>query len=156
MTAQADRRRALRRCRAAGAECRVAHRRDGEVQFKSPGMFVGYFREDDKTRETMTDDGYVKTGDAGFFEPDGPAQDHRPRQGRRPARARADVRAQIHREQAEVLPEHPEAVAIGDGRDFVAAMINIELASVDNWAERNNVSYALLPGAGRKPAASTP
>ena len=44
---------------------------NGEVQFKSPGMFVGYFREDEKTREAMTDDGYVKTGDAGFFDADG-------------------------------------------------------------------------------------
>ena len=34
-------------------------------------MFVGYFREADKTREAMTDDGYVKTGDAGFFDADG-------------------------------------------------------------------------------------
>ena len=44
---------------------------DGEVQFKSPGMFVGYYNEPDKTREALTDDGFVKTGDAGFFEPDG-------------------------------------------------------------------------------------
>ena len=35
-----------------------------------------------------------------------------------------------------------EAVAIGDGRDFVTVMLNIELASVGNWAERNGVSYA--------------
>ena len=40
------------------------------------------------------------------------------------------------------FPDIREAVAIGDGREFVAAMINIELASVGNWAERNNVSYA--------------
>src|SRR5260370_42178694 len=42
---------------------------DGEAQFKSPGMFVGYFREDGKTRATMTDDGYAKTDDARFLEP---------------------------------------------------------------------------------------
>ena len=39
-------------------------------------------------------------------------------------------------------PEIREAVAFGDGRDFVAAMINIELASVANWAERNAIVYA--------------
>ena len=33
-------------------------------------------------------------------------------------------------------------MAIGDGRDFVAAMINIELASVANWAERHAIVYA--------------
>ena len=41
---------------------------NGEVQFKSPGMFVSYFKDDAKTKETMTPDGYVKTGDAGFFD----------------------------------------------------------------------------------------
>ena len=40
----------------------------GEVLFKSPGMFSGYFKDDDKTAEAMTPDGYVKTGDAGFFD----------------------------------------------------------------------------------------
>ena len=40
------------------------------------------------------------------------------------------------------FPNIREAVAIGDGRDFVAAMINIELASVDDWAKHHNVSYA--------------
>ena len=44
---------------------------DGEVQFKSPGMFAGYYREPDKTAEALTDDGYVRTGDAGYIEPDG-------------------------------------------------------------------------------------
>jgi long-chain acyl-CoA synthetase len=41
---------------------------NGEVQFKSPGMFTGYFKDDGKTAEAMTPDGYVKTGDAGFFD----------------------------------------------------------------------------------------
>ena len=31
-------------------------------------MFVGYFKDDAKTAEAMTPDGYVKTGDAGFFD----------------------------------------------------------------------------------------
>ncbi len=80
---------------------------EGEVQFKSPGMFVGYFQEPDKTAEALTEDGFVKTGDAGVFEPDGQLEDRRPRQGRRPARQRAIVRAQIYREQAQVLRRHP-------------------------------------------------
>ena len=41
---------------------------NGEVQFKSPGMFSGYFKDDAKTAEVMTPDGYVMTGDAGFFD----------------------------------------------------------------------------------------
>ncbi|MBV9568166.1 MAG: AMP-binding protein, partial [Hyphomicrobiales bacterium] len=40
---------------------------NGEVQFRSPGMFVAYHKLPEKTAEAMTPDGYVRTGDAGFF-----------------------------------------------------------------------------------------
>ncbi len=115
---------------------------DGEVQFKSPGMFVGYFREDDKTREAMTDDGYVKTGDAGFFEPDGQLKivDRAKDVGR--LKNGQMFAPKYIENKLKFFPDIREAVAVGDGRNFVTAMINIELASVGNWAERNNVSYA--------------
>ena len=44
---------------------------DGEVQFKSPGQFVSYHDDPAKTAETLTGDGFVKTGDAGIIAPDG-------------------------------------------------------------------------------------
>jgi long-chain acyl-CoA synthetase len=115
---------------------------DGEVQFRSPGQFAGYFREDGKTRETMTEDGFVKTGDAGFFEPDGQLKivDRAKDVGRL---TNGQMFAPKYIEnKLKFFPEIREAVTIGDRRDAVTAMINIELASVGDWAERNNVSYA--------------
>ncbi len=142
VTAQADR--AVRSDAvgppAPGVALRIAP--DGEVQFKSPGMFVGYFREPDKTLEALTEDGYVKTGDAGYLEPDGQLKivDRAKDVGRL---TNGQMFAPKHIEnKLKFFPNIREAVAIGDGRDFVAAMINIELASVGDWAERNNVSYA--------------
>ncbi|HYA72756.1 MAG TPA: AMP-binding protein [Roseiarcus sp.] len=121
-------------------ELRIAE--DGEVQFRSPGMFVGYFHEPDKTREALTEDGFVKTGDAGFFEPDGQLKiiDRAKDVGRL---AGGQLFAPKYIEnKLKFFSDIREAVAIGDGRDFVAVMLNIELASVGNWAERNNVGYA--------------
>jgi long-chain acyl-CoA synthetase len=125
---------------APNVELRIAD--SGEVQFKSPGMFVGYFREDDKTREAMTDDGYVKTGDAGFFDPDGQLKiiDRAKDVGR--LRDGQLFAPKYIENKLKFFPEIREAVAIGDGRDFVTAMINIELASVANWAERHAIAYA--------------
>src|SRR5207253_4161529 len=40
------------------------------------------------------------------------------------------------------FPYIKEAVAFGDGRDFVAALINIDLEAVGNWAERRSLTYA--------------
>ena len=57
----------------------------GEVMFKSPGMFLGYFKDEEKTAEAMTPDGFVNTGDAGFFDKSRASENHRPRQGCRQA-----------------------------------------------------------------------
>jgi long-chain acyl-CoA synthetase len=115
---------------------------DGEVQFKSPGQFVAYYKDSAKTAEAMTADGFVKTGDAGFFEPDG--------QLKIIDRAKDVGKLSDHslfapkyiENKLKFFPNIKEAVVVGADRDFVTAMLNIELESVGNWAERNNISYA--------------
>src|SRR6516162_6371956 len=48
-------------------EVRIAE--SGEVMFRSPGVFVGYYKEPERTAEVLTSDGWVRTGDAGFLDP---------------------------------------------------------------------------------------
>ena len=115
---------------------------NGEVLFKSPGMFSGYFREDDKTAETLTEDGYIKTGDAGFFDTDGQLKiiDRAKDVGKL---ADGSLFAPKYIENMlKFFPNIKEAVAFGDGRDYCAAFLNIDLTAVGNWAERNNIAYA--------------
>ena len=73
---------------------------------------------------------------------DGHLEDHRPRQGRGPAGRRHDVRAQVPREQAEVLAlRRRRRCASAHGRPYVTALVNIDLAAVGNWAERRGIAY---------------
>ncbi|MEM8551558.1 MAG: AMP-binding protein [Pseudomonadota bacterium] len=114
----------------------------GEVQFRSPGMFVEYFKASDKTDETLTADGYVKTGDAGIFEPDGQLKiiDRAKDVGR--LTHGALFAPKYLENKLKFFPEIREVVTFGHGKDFVTAMINIDLIAVGNWAERNNIAYA--------------
>lgn len=115
---------------------------NGEVLFKSPGMFTGYFKDDAKTAETTTADGYVKTGDAGYFDE---------KTGHLKIIDRAKDVGKLNdgtlfppkyiENKLKFFPNIREAVAYGDGRDFVTVMLNIDLTAVGSWAERNNVSY---------------
>jgi long-chain acyl-CoA synthetase len=115
---------------------------NGEVQFKSPGMFAGYFHDEAKTKEALTPDGYVKTGDAGFFDE---------KTGHLKIIDRAKDVGKLNdgtlfppkyiENKLKFYPNIREAVAYGDGRDFVAVMINIDLTAVGSWAERHNVVY---------------
>ena len=110
--------------------------------FKSPGVFLKYYKNDAATKETKTPDGWVHTGDAGFFDQRGHLKiiDRAKDVGRL---NNGGLYAPKYLEnRIKFYPEVREAVAFGQGRDYVTMFINIDPISVGNWAERNNVSYA--------------
>jgi long-chain acyl-CoA synthetase len=120
-------------------EIRIAE--DGEVLYKSPGQFIGYYKDAEKTTDTMTADGFVKTGDAGFFEKDGQLRiiDRAKDVGR--LKSGALFAPKYIENKLKFFPNIREAVAFGQGEEFVTCFLNIDLTAVGNWAERNNVSY---------------
>ena len=114
----------------------------GEVLFRSPGVFLKYYKNDEATRAAKTADGWVHTGDAGFFDQRGHLRiiDRARDVGHL---ANGALYAPKYLEnRIKFFPEVREAVAFGQGHDFVAMLINIDPVSVGNWAERNKVSYA--------------
>jgi long-chain acyl-CoA synthetase len=114
----------------------------GEVLYKSPGQFVGYFKDAEKTAETMTPDGFVRTGDAGFFEVGTGHLKIIDRAKDVSKLKSGDLFAPKYIEnRLKFYPNIKEVVAFGQGEDFVTVFINIDLTAVGNWAERNNVVY---------------
>ena len=114
----------------------------GEVLFRSPGVFTGYYKDPQKTAEVRTPDGWVHTGDAGFFDE---------KTGHLKIIDRAKDVGRLNdgtlfapkylENKLKFYPNIKEAVALGDKRDFVCVMVNIDLVAVGSWAERNNVVY---------------
>src|SRR5438046_557454 len=136
---------------APNVDIRIAE--SGEVQFRSPGMFVGYFKDQAKTAETMTSDGYVKTGDAGFFDENtGHLKiiDRAKDVGRL---ADGTMFAPKYLEnKLKFFPYIKEAVCFGQGRDKVCAFINVDMAAIGNWAERRNLPYTGYADLASQPA----
>jgi len=114
----------------------------GEVLFRSPGVFAGYYKDPEKTAEVRTPDGWVHTGDAGFIDPktghlkiiDRAKDVGRLKDGTLFAPKYIENKLKFY-------PNIREAVAIGAGRDCVCVMVNIDVTAVGSWAERNNVVY---------------
>ena len=113
----------------------------GEVLVRSAGVFKGYFKNDEATREVVEADGWFHTGDAGFVDPRGHlviidrAKD---------VGALGDGTAfapQFIENKLKFSPYIREAVAFGDGKPFVSAMVAIDPNTVGSWAERRNVAY---------------
>jgi len=115
---------------------------NGEVMFRSPGVFLGYYKNDAATAETKTAEGWVHTGDAGFFDHDGHLKiiDRAKDVGK--LQDGAMFAPKYLENKLKFFPFIKEAVAFGDRRDYVAAFINIDLEAVGNWAERNNLAYS--------------
>lgn len=114
----------------------------GEVEFSGPGVFLGYFKDPDRTDEVKTKDGYVRTGDVGFFD----AQGHLKIIDRAKDVGRLNhgglFPPKYIENKLKFYPNIKEAVAFGDRRDEVTCFINIDSVAVGNWAERNNVTHA--------------
>ena len=115
---------------------------DGEVLYKSSGVFKGYYKNEEATKETIDSDGWVSTGDAGVINSKGHLKiiDRAKDVGKLNSGA---IFAPKYIENK--LKFHgiiKEAVAFGDNKDFVTCFINIDLEAVGSWAERNNVAYS--------------
>ncbi|OWY12952.1 long-chain fatty acid--CoA ligase [Thioclava sp. F34-6] len=124
-----------------GVEVKIAD--NGEVFYRSPGTFVEYYKNPESTASTKDPEGWVATGDAGFFEED--TGHLRIIDRAKDVGKMADGRLFAPKYVENKLKFYPsilEAVVFGAGRDRCTAFINIDLTAVGNWAERNNISYA--------------
>ncbi len=115
---------------------------DGEIMFRSPGVFQAYYKNEEETRATKTEDGWVHTGDAGYLDEDGHLHiiDRSKDVGKMTDGTM--FAPKFIENKLKFFPHIKEAVAFGHDRDYVAAFINIDLESVGNWAERQNLPYS--------------
>ncbi|MDK3016788.1 AMP-binding protein [Pseudodonghicola flavimaris] len=115
----------------------------GEIFYRSPGTFVEYYKNPESTASTKDAEGWVATGDAGFFEE---SSGHLRIIDRAKDVGKLSTGAMFAPKYVEnklkFYPDILEAVLFGNGRDHCVAFINIDLTAVGNWAERNNIAYA--------------
>jgi len=124
-----------------GVEVRIGD--NGEVYYRSPGTFVEYYKNPESTADTKDPEGWVATGDAGFFE-EGTGHlriiDRAKDVGKMSDGGM--FAPKFVENKLKFYPNILEAVVFGAGRDKCVAFINIDLSAVGNWAERNNIAYS--------------
>jgi long-chain acyl-CoA synthetase len=122
----------------------------GEVLFRSPGVFQGYHKNPDATREAI-EGGWVHTGDAGFLDHNGHLNIiDRAKDVTRLADGTMFAPKYIENK-LKFSPYIREAVCIGQERPFVTALVNIDMVAVGNWAERRNLAYTSYTDLAQKP-----
>ena len=123
-----------------GVEIKIAE--NGEIFYRSPGTFVEYYKNPESTADTKDAEGWVATGDAGFFEEETGHLRIIDRAKDVGQMADGSLFAPKYVEnKLKFYPDILEAVVFGNGRNRCTAFINIDLTAVGNWAERNNIAY---------------
>lgn len=133
-----------------GVELKIEE--NGEVFYRSPGVFVEYYKNPESTADTKDAEGWVATGDAGFIEENTGHLRIIDRAKDVGKMADGSLFAPKYVEnKLKFFPNILEAVVFGNGRDECTAFINIDLTAVGNWAERNNIGYASYQELARHP-----
>ena len=136
-----------------GVEIKLAP--DGEILVKSPGLLKEYYKNPKATDEVLGADGWYHTSDAGFIDNHGHLKiiDRVKDVGRIVGGPNdgAMFAPKYVENKLKFFPFIKEAVALGDKRDHVCAMLNIDFEAVGNWAERRNLPYAGYTDLAGKP-----
>ena len=125
---------------APGVDIKLAD--SGEVLVKGVSVMVGYYKNPTATKESIDDQGYFHTGDAGILDIDGHLRIiDRAKDVGKMANNKLFAPKYIENK-LKFYPFIKEAVVFGDKRDSIMAFINIDFHAVGNWAERKGIAYA--------------
>ena len=131
---------------APGVEVKLAE--DGEIMIRGPVVMKGYRNLPEKTAEAFTDDGFLLTGDIGELDEDGYLRivDRKKEliitaQGKNLSPANIEARLKQ-------IPLVSQALAIGDRRKYISALLTLDPEATKSWAERNGVEGDLAAISG--------
>ncbi len=121
-----------------GLEFRIAD--DGELLERGAGVFLGYYRDPDATAATIRD-GWLHTGDVASVDPDGQLRIVDRKKAIFVTAGGKNVSPSLVENALKVSPYVKEAVVLGDGERFLAALIQIDPEHVGQWATERKLAY---------------
>ncbi|MBW2315237.1 MAG: AMP-binding protein, partial [Deltaproteobacteria bacterium] len=124
---------------APGVEIKLDH--DGEILIRGDIIMQGYRNLPEKTRETFTDDGFLRTGDIGQFDEEGYLKIvDRKKEIIINAAGKNMSPSNIESKLKGASPFIGQACAIGDARSYNTALLVLDADYVPNWAKQHGAS----------------
>jgi long-chain acyl-CoA synthetase len=130
-----------------GTDVRISE--GGEILSRSPAVFLGYYKNDEATRTTLTE-GWLHSGDAGYMEDGQLVVIDRLKDVLRLADG-TQFSPQFIENRLKFSPYIKEAVVIGQDKPYLAALVCIDQGIVGKWAEKEKISYTTYTDLSAKP-----
>jgi long-chain acyl-CoA synthetase len=112
-----------------------------EIQIKGPGVMDGYHNLPEETEKTLTDDGWLRTGDKGEVDADGFLRiTGRIKELFKTSGGKYIAPPAIESKFKAICPYASQFVVFGNERNFVVALITLDPDALVDWAKENGVS----------------
>ncbi len=131
-----------------GTEVRISER--GEILSRSGAVFAGYYKNEEATRATLSPEGWLHSGDAGYLEDGQLVVIDRLKDVLRLADG-TQFSPQFIENRLKFSPYVKEAVVIGQDKPYLVALICIDQGIVGKWAEKERISYTTYTDLSGKP-----
>ena len=113
---------------------------DGELMKRGPSIFVGYYKNPEATAATIVD-GWLLTGDIAEVDPDGHVAIVDRKKDILITSGGKNIAPSLVENELKVSPYIKEAIILGDGRQFVSALIQIDFENMGKWATNRQLAY---------------
>ncbi len=129
---------------------------DGEIICEGGNVFIGYYKDRDKTAEALDEDGWLHSGDIGVVDDDGYFRivDRKKEliitaggKNISPANLEAALKT---------IPLVGQACAIGDNRPFVVAFVTLDPDVAPVWAKSQGIEFDAVDDLARDPCGRSP
>lgn len=131
-----------------GTQVRIAE--DGEIVIKHEGVFKGYYKDEERTREVLRD-GWLYTEDVGEVDEDGFLKITDRKKDLIITAGGKNIAPQYLENLLKFSPYINDAVVIGDGRKYLTAIIVIDDENVTKYAQDNKIQYTTFASMTRAP-----
>lgn len=118
---------------------------DGEITVKGPSVFGGYYKDEEKTKESFTKDGYFMTGDIGHIDSEGFLHITDRKKEMFKTSGGKYVAPQVIENLAKASKFIEQIMVVGDGEKMPCALVQPDFNFVQQWAQRKNIDLGSTP-----------
>lgn len=132
----------------ANTEIRVTE--EGEIISRSPSVFLGYYKNPEATARALRD-GWLYSGDTGALDPSGDVILFDRTDDMLTTADGVRVPPRVVEDMLKFTPYIAQAMVLGEGRPYLAAILNIDFQNVGKWAEDRGIPYTSYMDLSQRP-----